>query len=254
MNRYTATLYHFLGSAVVLALLGTLVISVWFPGFFFEIDGGREGLGLIILVGLVTGPLLTLIVFKPGKKGLAFDLLLIGLLQAVCLAAGVFIVYSERPTFFIYYERHFYSTSADSYLEYGVEPPDPEAFGGAPAMVFVDLPSNPIEEAGVRRIFYADNVPLWTFSRYYERLDRNMDTVIEQGLGKARVRERDQDGNLEPWLERHGGTFDDYAFVPIHSRYRNVLLGIRKSDGSFVDVLEIVPPVPPSAVELVEQQ
>ena len=95
--------------------LAYLVLAHWFPSFFYSIDGGWEGMRIIIGVDLILGPSLTLMVFKVGKPGLKLDLTLIGLFQSICLMAGVYVVYSERPLFFIYYDQHFYSTSADTF-------------------------------------------------------------------------------------------------------------------------------------------
>ena len=39
----------------------------WFPDFYYAIDGGWEGMRLIIGVDLVLGPMLTLVVFKARK-------------------------------------------------------------------------------------------------------------------------------------------------------------------------------------------
>tara|TARA_E500000331_G_scaffold143902_1_gene140206 strand:- start:319 stop:756 length:438 start_codon:yes stop_codon:yes gene_type:complete len=145
MSRFTAAFFHFLISFAVFLVLVYLIVFIWFPGFFFTIDGGWEGMRIIIGVDLVLGPILTLVVFKQGKPGLNFDLAAIGLFQSICLAVGVYIVYSERPQFFVYYEQHFYSNSADTYTKFGLPVPDYRTFSDtSPAHVYVKLPDNPI--------------------------------------------------------------------------------------------------------------
>ena len=74
MSRYRAAAIHLGLSALLFVALAYLVVFVWYPGFFFETDGGWEGIRIIAAVDLVVGPLLTLIVFKAGKPGLRFDL------------------------------------------------------------------------------------------------------------------------------------------------------------------------------------
>lgn len=252
MSRYLATFYHFLVSLAVFVVLAWFIFFRWFPDFFYAIDGGWEGLRIIILVDLVLGPLLTLIVFKAGKPGLLFDLILIGIVQVVCLAGGIYIVYNERPTFFVFYEGHFYSASASSYHNYGKTAPDPDRYGGAPAYIYVDMPTNPIEEADIRKIYYDDRVPLWTASEYYERLERHMDEVLKAGNAEEKIRKRDSTNNLDRWLARHEGSFEDYAFVPIHSRYRKAYIAIDRADMTFEGLLEVEPPpveLPPKELE-----
>ena len=123
MTRTKATLIHLGISLLVFFVIAWLLVEVWYPSFFYAIDGGWEGMRIIIGVDLVLGPLLTLIVFKPGKPGLKFDMTLICLFQSVCLAAGVWIVHHERPLYFVYYETHFYSVNAGTFEDYGLRPP-----------------------------------------------------------------------------------------------------------------------------------
>jgi len=244
MSRTTAAFYHFIISAVIFSGLAYLVIFVWYPDFFFAIDGGWEGMRIIIGVDLVLGPLLTFVVFKSGKPGLKLDLTLIGIFQTLCLSAGAYVVYSERPTFFIYYEKHFYSSSQDTFENYGRIPPDPSEYSETtPAMVYTNIPENPIEEADVRQTLFQDGIPLWIYAPVYRPLAEYMDVVVTQGAAEADMRERDEKGNLDPWLIKHQGGFDDFAFIPIHSRYRDVYLGIRIKTRELIDIVEVPPPL-----------
>jgi len=244
LSRYAAAACHLMISLLVFAVLAWVILEVWYPDFFFAIDGGWEGMRIIFGVDVVLGPVLTLIVFRAGKPGLRFDLTLIGILQATCLALGTWIVYSERPIFFIYYDRHFYSSSADTFTGYGVPAPDPARFGDrTPAMVASVMPDNPIEEAGFRRILYQDNIPAWVYAPTFRPIGDHLDRVVSEGILEDRLRARDTGGRLDRWLKEHGGSVSDYAFIPIHSRYRDSFVGIRKSDRSFVDILEVPPPM-----------
>lgn len=242
MSRYTAAFIHLLISLAVFAVLAYLLIYVWFPDFFYTIDGGWEGMRIIIFVDLVLGPLLTLIVYKAGKPGLKFDMAAIALFQSICLAAGTYIVHSERPLFFIYYDKHFYSASTDTYTRYDQRPPDPAAYGGTPAFVISTVPDNPIEEADFRRILYQDELPIWVYARSYRPLAEYKDHIIENEYDIEDLQQRDVDNVLPAFLEKHGGTLDDYAFYPVHSRYVNPFIAIRKDNFQFVDILNISAP------------
>lgn len=244
MSRYLAAFYHLLISLVIFAGLAYLVLFVWYPDFFYTIDGGWEGMRIIIFVDLVLGPCLTLVVYKAGKKGLKFDLTCIGILQAVCLAAGLFVVYSERPTFFVFYEGHFYSTNQDTYARYDQPPPDPAAFQQAtPVAVVATVPDDPIEEADLRQLLYQDGIPLWVYARSYEPLSDHWDQILSQAFPYQTLKQRDVEGLIEPWLEVHGGKLEDYAFYPIHSRYQSPFIAVRKATREFVDVLLVPAPL-----------
>ncbi|HIG40944.1 MAG: hypothetical protein ABGY96_16935 [bacterium] len=243
ISRYRASFYHFAISLGVFVVFAYFILFRWYPDFFYSIDGGWEGMRIIIGVDLILGPLLTLVVFKSGKPGLKFDLAMIGITQSVCLLAGVFVVYSERPIFFIYYEKHFYSSSADTFAKYGVLTPNPSNYSDVtPARVISVLPENPIEQADFLKVLYQTNIPPWVYEPTYQALGDHIDQILQEGIEEKVIQERDDDGNLDNWLTEQGGTFDDYTFIPIHSRYRDAFLGLRKSDKSFVGIVEIQPP------------
>ncbi|MBT4162864.1 MAG: hypothetical protein HOC70_04980 [Gammaproteobacteria bacterium] len=244
MSRFTATFYHFIISLAVFVFLAYLIVIVWYPDFFYTIDGGWEGMRIIIGVDLVLGPLLTLIVFKAGKPGLKFDLVTIALFQASCLLAGIYVVYNERPLFFVYYEDHFYSASGDTFLRYNQLVPDPSEFSDtSPAMVIAKLPDNPIEEANLRSILFKDGIPLWVYKPSYELLENHMDQVMEGEISLDAIRERDTKGELDRWLTAHGGAPEAYAFFPIHARYGSNFIAVRKSDREFIDIVNIPAPI-----------
>lgn len=243
MSRYLAAFYHLLISIAIFAVLAYLIVFVWYPDFFYSIDGGWEGMRIIIAVDLVLGPCLTLIVFKTGKPGLKFDLTAIGLFQAICLAAGTYLVYTERPLFFVYYEGHFYSASADTYARFETTAPDPfDHSDSTPAFVVAMLPADPIEEADFRAQLYLDRLPVWTFEKTYESMDQHLDKILTKAYPMEKLRSRDEDGKLEPWLTKHGGVAEDFAFYPVHSRYVRPFVAIDRRTNEFVGVLDVPAP------------
>lgn len=243
MSRYRASFYHFLISLAVFILLAYLVLFDWYPGFFYTIDGGWEGMRILIGVDLILGPLLTLIVFRTGKPGLKMDLTMIGLFQSICLVAGVYFVYSERPLYFIYYEDHFYSARPYTFERFDLQAPKVESLhAGIPAKIFIRLPDSAIEEADLRELLYQDSVPLWLYVPLFEPLSEHMDEVIKHAMDPTELVERDRYNNLAPWLAKYGGDLADYAFFPIHARYRDAFIGVSRATGEFVGIVEIPPP------------
>lgn len=241
MSRYLAAFYHLLISFVVFIGLAYLVVFVWYPDFFYTIEGGWQGMRIIIAVDLVLGPMLTLVIFKAGKPGLKFDLACIGLLQGVCLAAGVYVVATERPTHFVFYDGHFYTASSDTFEEYGLMPPETQSL--SPVMVIAQLPDDPSEQLNFRKALYDQQIPIWLNVPGYGSLHTNLDRVLAQSFSYQDLTDRDKSDVLAGWLEEHGGTMQDYAFYPVHSRYESPFIAIRKSDRSFVDVVKIPAPL-----------
>ncbi|MEX1237123.1 MAG: hypothetical protein WD994_02525, partial [Pseudomonadales bacterium] len=92
MSRTHAGLLHLAITLVILLIVGWVVVFRWFPSFFVTTDGGWRGLQILVGIQLVVGPMLTLLLFKPGKPGLKFDLALVGILQASTLVGGLYII------------------------------------------------------------------------------------------------------------------------------------------------------------------
>jgi hypothetical protein len=101
MSRWKAAAIHLLISAAIGLIVGALLLLVWYPAPFFHAAGADVLVILLVSVDLVLGPLLTLVVFKSGKKGLKFDLTLIALMQSAALVYGLSIVLLSRPVFLV---------------------------------------------------------------------------------------------------------------------------------------------------------
>jgi hypothetical protein len=80
-SRWQASGTHLLVCVVIAAVVISVMLGVWYPGPLFEAAGGSELLYILVGVDVILGPLLTLIVFKSGKRGMKFDLTMIGLVQ-----------------------------------------------------------------------------------------------------------------------------------------------------------------------------
>lgn len=101
MTRWKASAIHLSLSAIVLAAIAAVVVFRWYPPGLFHIARADTLLVLIGGVDLVLGPLLTLIVYTQGKKGLRFDLTVIALLQLAALVYGLNTVWQSRPVFLV---------------------------------------------------------------------------------------------------------------------------------------------------------
>lgn len=231
MSRFQAFAIHFGISLVIFLFLAAVILTWWYPGIFFDIDGGWEGIRLIALVDLVLGPLLTFIVYRHGKPGLKMDLTLIGLFQAVCLSAGIWVVHNERPLAMVLVDDMFFSMSADDYLSVGIKPPDLSRFSErGPKWVTVELPEDVYESSDLRRAAVESEQPLRTLHEHYIPFDpKHLDT-------KAAISTKDledldkQTGGIQQWIAEHGGTLADYLFYEVGGRYSFVHLGFFKAD------------------------
>lgn len=102
MSRWKASGIHLLLSAAIAAAVLTFMLTVWYPWPLFEAAGGRVLIFILVSVHVTVGPLITLIIFKTGKKGLKFDLTVIALMQLAALAYGIYILYLARPVYLVF--------------------------------------------------------------------------------------------------------------------------------------------------------
>jgi hypothetical protein len=125
---------HFLISAVIFVPIFYLLWVHWFPPPLFFTDGGRQGLQIMIPVDLVIGPLLTFIVFNPGKprRELLADLSVIALVQAVALLFG-YVSVDKRSIRAVVWSGGTFSAVQRQVFRYQDLPPDAWArFGDGP--------------------------------------------------------------------------------------------------------------------------
>jgi hypothetical protein len=91
-------------SAAVVALAALLVFGVWYPSPWRQLLGVVGVFGLVVVVDLVCGPLLTLVLASPKKsrKERWIDLSLVGAIQLIALAYGLWSVFTARPVALVF--------------------------------------------------------------------------------------------------------------------------------------------------------
>ena len=100
--RVRAFFFHVLISLVIAAIVVALVFWVWYPAPLHQALGVTTIFLLLLLVDVTLGPLLTFLVFKPGKKSLALDLTVIACLQLSALGYGMWTVAEGRPLWLVF--------------------------------------------------------------------------------------------------------------------------------------------------------
>ncbi len=238
MTRLSAFGIHFGISLLIFAALSAVILLAWYPGFFFELDGGWEGLRIILGVDLVLGPMLTLIVYKAGKPGLKTDLTLIGIFQMLCLAGGMYVVWSERPIAMVYVDGHFYSMSADSYEEASVPVPDLSQFPGPnPKRLIVELPEDVNTLSELRGNAFRSGSSMRVLTDLYAPFDESQ-LVLKDAYPLKNIIERDIEyGKIADWKAQHPGAMEDYAFFPLGTRYKYLFIGYHRDTLKYAGLL-----------------
>lgn len=227
---------------IFLALLALLVFD-WYRFPLFTIEGGWKAVQIIAGCDLVLGPLLTLIVYKPGKPRLKLDLSIIAAIQFTALVSGTAIVYLQRPVLLVFAEERFRSLTYDYVRIAGINPDQLDAYHNTPyPFAVVRMPDNEEdrnklrwESAGRGGLHLRGDLYEAQNTQYLQDVQQHNVDIEKLAAGNAEAL-----ALLERFKSRHGA-LDRYYFIPLHARYKNVMLALHRSDGSIVDTLKVEP-------------
>ena len=242
VTRTQAFLTHLAVSGVVFIVIAYLIVFQWYPDFYFTLDGGLRGIATIFFVDVVLGPGLTLLVFKPGKKSLRFDMSVILLFQIMALSWGVHSVYTERSGSAVFYWGKFSCVSHNdtAAMDMGAISAGPSGkqrlgFLNAPDTLdaFHDFVSEPFLKGSSEIYFYADKiVPLdeSTVSKL-ARYELSLDELRDENASFAE--------SVENYAKQNPGSNTTYKLFPLACRYGNAIAVYDLDEMRVVDLLEL---------------
>jgi len=246
MSRWKAASIHASISVAIGLVVGALLLFVWYPPPYFRAAGADVLVLLLVGVDIVLGPLLTLVVFKSGKRGLRFDLACIALAQAIALAYGLSVVLRSRPVFVVAAVDRFVLVSASDLdaadLAEGSRPEFRSLSYTGPRTVGAILPKDYAERT--RMAFNPGGKDIDRLPRLYV----DYPEVAPKLLSRARpVRElldgrgAQERGALASALARIGRAADDVAWVPLVARKANLVMLLDPAAGTPLGAVAVDP-------------
>ncbi|MCK5663476.1 MAG: hypothetical protein KAI17_08310, partial [Thiotrichaceae bacterium] len=170
----------------VFILIGILylILVEWYPGIFFEAEGGWSGLKLMAVVALVLGPCLTLIIFNhlKSKKEIILDLSLIAMLQISALIWGGLLVYSERPVALVMWEGTFYTVTEDYYNQQNIDLKDIAAYSDEKPLLIYSETDNSIAQLNEIIRLTDLKIPPYAQVHLYLSVKENFNKVLSYQL------------------------------------------------------------------------
>lgn len=107
MNRWKASATHLLLSLFLIGGIALAAFLLWYPWSLNRVSGVDRILWIMLGIDITAGPLLTLIVYKRGKRSLKFDLGTIAVLQLSFLGYGLHTLSEGRPVFLVGVDNQF---------------------------------------------------------------------------------------------------------------------------------------------------
>jgi hypothetical protein len=234
VTRWQASGLHLLFSIAIAVAVLALMLSLWYPGPLFEAAGGNDLLFILIGVDVAIGPLITLVIFRSGKRGLKFDLAVIGVLQIAALVYGMHTVYLARPVFIVFVKDQFQVASAVQL--------DPEELAkakypefrhmplGGPLLAFAEPPSDRKELSDFMFLGLAGH-DLEEFPRLFVPYAQRTADVLAKSLTLAQARQHEPEAAkiVDAWLAQSGTSETDVRYVRLRARraWVAVLIGAK---------------------------
>jgi hypothetical protein len=129
---------------------------------------------LLMMVGgidLIVGPLLTLLVYKHGKKTLRMDLTVIAVIQAIFLSMGLYTIFQSRPVFLVASSKMFDLVFANEITPERLAKASLSHFGRLsitqPQLVGAKMPINHDEQMAILTSALQGNGDLQNMPQYY---------------------------------------------------------------------------------------
>ncbi len=242
MTRYRATLIHFGLSVLVVGSVFLAVYFLWYPQPLFRGAGGRDLFITLALVDITIGPLLTLIVFKPGKRGLKFDLATIAVMQVAALAYGTHVAFEARPVWLVFIKDRFDLVRANQVLPADrakARPEYRELSLTGPRIVGARLPDDPVERFHLA-MTAASGFDVSSFPQHYVPYDQ----VRREVLAKSKPLEELRRINpadvpeIDRMLAAMGRKDTEVAFLPLRAGKRDLTVFLDPKSG---EVLKLAP-------------
>ena len=246
MSRWKAASIHLAISVAVGLLVFALLFLVWFPQPYFEAAGGQHLILVLLGVDLVLGPVLTLVLFKSGKKGMLFDLWMIGIVQASALVFGLHVITQARPVFIVAAIDRFNVVAASDLDPVDLAKGRKRAFKTlswtGPRLVAARVPTDPVERSKLMDSGIAGK-DIQAYPEYYVDYESEAQTVLahSENLGILRSTSPAAVPIVNKWLAKQHRSESDVVWVPVVARISSLTMLLDAKTGEVLGAVPIDP-------------
>lgn len=249
MTRFRAAGIHLLLSAIIIISLLALMFGVWYPNQYFKLMGGDGLVYLIAGIDICLGPLLTLAVFKPGKKHLKFDLIVIALLQIAALAYGGNTMLNARPVFTAYAKGYFSVATAlevtDTELGRATKPEWRTRSLTGPVLVAAK-PVTDNRDPESMQLLTALGMGYARFPRFFVAYESQQSEILKAASPLSLLRTLDINNNtaIDKFLKKQARPEQDFVFVSIASAFAEKAAILDAKTAAWVTIIDATPTPP----------
>ena len=244
-TRWQAAPIHLAISVLVALAAFAAIRFVWYPDPLFKGAGGLRLFLLIAGVDLTLGPLIPLIIYVPGKKGLRFDLAVIAVLQLAALAYGAWVLFESRPAWIVFTKDRFELVRAneipDSERAKARAPFSDKPIDG-PEVVAARVPADPAERT---RIMFAalQGLDLQSFPQHYVPYGQAQAEALRAAkpFEALRALNRAQAAEIDALVRDAGLPENQLRFLPLRGGAVDLAMILDGRDGKVLRIAALKP-------------
>jgi hypothetical protein len=243
MTRFKAAAVHLSISMLIGAVAFALLYFVYYPEPYFAASGADQLVMILLAVDVILGPLLTLVVFKSGKKSLKFDLGTIATVQFAALIYGLHVMWLARPVFVVGAVDRFvivYAselTQAD--LDEAVIPEFRKMPIWGPKLVGLRLPTDPKEQFKLIQQSLSGGTEAEKTPKYFCLYGEVAVEMTKRGKDPKSLIKRLRGQSLAAWIDNQRA--QSYVYLPLVGRSKTIVLLMDKAAASPARGFDIVP-------------
>lgn len=244
--RVRAALIHLALSAALALLVFLPIYFYWYPDVLYEGAGGKDLFMLIVSVDVTIGPLITLVIFKPGKWGLKFDLACIAILQLSALVYGISVMFEARPVYVAFVKDRYEIVRANAFPDGELEKARDKGYDRlpltGPKFVGVKLPANADEQYKIMMSGFG-GVDVQYYPVYYVPYDEVRDQVKKAAIPLETLRKRNpqRSADIDKALAATGRKEDAVRFLPMRSGKIDLSVFVDAATGDVLKITSLVP-------------
>jgi hypothetical protein len=247
MVKSRAALAHLWPSLLVLAIIAGMILFIWYPYPFLQFkDTGKFSLMLVLSAGFI-GPAMTWLFYRKGKskRALAFDLIVILLIQTAAFAWGGYALYQNRPYFMVFtVDRFEVLTMRDVDLATITDSKLLNKPLAGPILLYASMPAEPQAfQKFIKEVMFEGKPDLQFraefWSLYAEKQQLSLSPA--QPLETLRSARPDSLQAIDKLVKNNGGDINRLKYVPGMAQNGQFAAILDADSGEVIDTLVIDP-------------